>query len=151
MAAKTARKQVELGNEAPAINEGELPVTIRLSVPQELYAEYEKAAANQGLTVTELIMHRIKRCKDHNSLRPLYFSDSQRSSLEQILQKKPIETAEQALALLGASLSIPIGDLPVQLTAQQRKRISMGGYGGTSAEERFAQIIRGAISKNYGV
>lgn len=150
--AKTSVYRPEPGNEAPAVNEDEVPVVLKLSIPQELYAEYEKLAAAQSLTVTELVMHRLRRCRDHNSLRPLYFTDSQRSSLENLLQKRPIETAEQALALLNAALSIRIGEFPpIPLSAQQVKRIGMSGYAGQSAEERLSQIVQSAISKAVGI
>ena len=152
MAGKTARIHVpEPGNEAPAANEAEVPVSIRLAIPQELYAEYEQSAYKQGLTVTELIMHRLVRCKDHSGRRTLFFSDTQREQLERILQKRPIESADQALALLGANLVANVGQFPIQFTAPQIKRISMGGYGGLSAEERFAQIVLSAVAKSYGV
>jgi hypothetical protein len=148
---KVAHKP-ERGNEAPAVNEAELPVTIRLAIPRDLYADYESAAAKQGLTVTELIMHRLYRCKDHNSLRPLYFSDSQRGALETLLQKRPIENAEQALATLNANLHVRISDFPaIPLTPQQVKRIGMGGYAGQTAEQRLIQIVQAAIAKGYGV
>ena len=149
--AKTAYKS-EPGNEDPAVNEHEVPVVLKLSLAQELYDEYQKLAENQGLTVTELIMHRLRRCKDHNSLRPLYFGDSHRGALETLLQKRPLETAEQALSLLAASMSVRIGDFPpIPLSAQQVKRIGMAGYAGQTAEERLSQIVKAAISKAVGI
>ena len=149
--AKTAYK-AEPGNEDPAINEHEVPVVLKLSLPQDLYADYEKLAENQGLTVTELVMHRLRRCKEHNSLRPLYFGDSQRGALETLLQKRPLETAEQTLSLLAASLSVKIGDFPpIPLSAQQVKRIGLAGYAGQTGEERLAQIVKAAISKALGI
>ena len=152
MARPVGQYKPELGNEAPAVNEAELPVQIRLSIPRELYDEYEKIAGNQGLTVTELVMHRLYRCKDHNSIRPLYFADTQRGQLELLLQKRPLETAEQALALLGTSFSVRIGDFPpIPLSAQQVKRIGMGGYAGMTAEQRLTQIVQSAISKAVGI
>lgn len=148
----TQQHKPELGNEIPAINDAELPVQIRLNIPQSLYAEYEKLAVGQGLTVTELIMHKLHRCRDHNSLRPLYFADTHRGQLETLLQKRPLETADQALALLNASLSIRIGDFPpIPLSAQQVKRIGMGGYAGMSAEQRLTQIVQAAVSKAVGI
>jgi hypothetical protein len=142
----------ERGNEAPAANDAELPVHIRLAIPQELYAEYEKSADRQGLTVTELIMHRLRRCKDHNSLRPIYFSDTHRGALETLLQKRPIETADQAIAALNSNLTVRVAEFPaIPLSPQQVKRIGMGGYAGQSAEERLVSIIKGAIAKAYGV
>lgn len=142
----------EPGNEAPAVNDGELPVAVRLMLPQDLYKSYEDAALSQGLTVTELMMHRLRRCKDHNSIRPLYFNDQQRSSLETLVQKRPIETPDQALTLLTSSLAIRIGDFPpIPLSAQQVKRIGMSGYAGQTAEERLAQIVKAAISKAVGI
>lgn len=142
----------ELGNEQPAVNEADLPVVLKLSIPQELYAEYETAASKQGLTVTELMMHRLRRCKDHNGLRTLFFTDSQRGLLEQLLQKRPLESAEQALSLLTACMSVRIGEFaPIPLTAQQVKRLEMSAYGGKSVHERLAGIVQGAVSKAVGI
>lgn len=142
----------EPGNAAP-VNASELPsVVISLQIPRELYEEYERNAVSQGLTPTELFMHRIKRCKDHSGIRTLFFTDSQRAQLETLLQKKPLETADQAMALIVAALSVKVGDLPpIQLTAQQVKRLGMAGYAGQSAEERLQYIVKGAISKALGI
>lgn len=152
MAGKSNTYKPDIGNEAPAINEGEGPVVLKLTIPLDLYAEYEGLASKQGLTVAELVLHRLRRCKDHNSLRPLYFTDTQRAQLETILQKRPLELSEQALTLLTTMLSLRVGELPpIQLTAQQIKRIQMGGYAGQTPEQRLAGIVQGAISKAYGI
>lgn len=149
--ANVSKHTPEPGNEL-AVNDAEVPVQVRLSIPRDLYDEYESLALMQGLTVTELIMHRLRRCKDHNSLRPLYFSDYHRAALETLLQKKPLETADQTVALLTSSLSIKIGDFPpIPLSAQQVKRIGMAGFAGQTAEQRLAQIVQSAISKAVGI
>lgn len=142
----------EPGNEAPAVNEDEGPIVLRVSIPRDLYAEYEGSAQKQGLTVAELVLHRMRRCRDHNGLRPLYFTDLQRGQLEQLLQKRPLETAEQALALLTTCMSIRIGEFPpIPITAQQVKRIEMSAYGGKTVQDRLAGIVQGAISKAVGI
>lgn len=141
----------ELGN-AVEVNDAEVPVQVRLSIPRDLYDEYENLAMVQGLTVTELIMHRLRRCKDHNGLRSLYFSDFHVRALETLLQKKPLETPDQTIALLTASLSVKIGEFPpIPLSAQQVKRIGMSGYAGQTVEQRLAQIVQSAISKAVGI
>lgn len=152
MGVKNTTYRPEPGNEAPAINEDEGPVVLKISFARSVYAEYEELAQRQGLTVAELVAHRMRRCKDHNSIRPLYFNDSQRAQLEALLQKKPLELSEQAITLLATALSLRVGDLPpIQLTAQQIKRIQMGGYAGQTPEQRLAGIVQGAISKAYGI
>lgn len=139
----------EIGNEAPV--EGEV-VILKLKVPAELYESYEKQAEKQGLKPEELVVHRLQRCKDHAGIRTLFFSDSQRQQLENILQKRPLENAEQTLALINAGLSVRVGDLPpITLTAQQVKRIGMMGYAGQTAEERFQFMLQSAISKLVGI
>lgn len=144
-----AKHKPELGNEAPKVVE---KVVVKLTIPEELYAGYEELAEKQGLTVEELMLHRLKRCKDFNGLRPLFFSDVQRQKLEDILQKRPLESADQAVAALSACLTIRISEFePISLTAQQVKRLGMSGYAGQNSQDRLAQIVRGAVSKAVGI
>lgn len=142
----------ELGNEAPAVNESEGPKILKITIPADLYVEYEVAAGKSGLTVAELVLHRLRRCKDHNGIRTLFFSDAQRAQLENILQKKPLETSEQALTVLKACLSVNLSDFePVPLTAQQVKRLAMAGYAGQTPQDRVRQIVQNAVSKAVGI
>lgn len=137
--------------EAEAVNESEGPVVVKLTIPADLYAEYKDLAEKQDLTPAELMIHRLDRCRSHSSIRSIYFSTSQLQRLETRLQKRPIETAEQALALLDTAFSFTVGDLPpVPITPQQAKRIHLGAFGGQSAHDRLSYIVQGAIAKATG-
>lgn len=147
-----AGKPKQTESEVVAINESEGPVVVKLAIPAELYLEYKSLADAQDLTPAELILHRLQRCSGHSSIRSLYFSTSQLSQLEALLQKRPISTSEQALALLTSALSVRIGDFPpVPISAQQAKRLEMGAYGGLNTYERLCQIVGGAIAKATGI
>lgn len=145
------KDEPELGNEA-AINESEVPVVVKLAIPPDLYALYEALASAQDLKPTELMLHRLQRCASHSSIRSLYFSESQLRQLEVTLQKKPIDSAEQAIALITKLLSVKIGDFePVPLSAEQAKRIHLGAYGGMTPQEKLQGIVQSAVSKAVGI
>lgn len=134
-----------------AINEDEGPVVLKLSIPADLYAEYEDLAYTQQLTVAELMLDRIKRCKGHSSIRSLYFTTLQLSQLEGILQKRPIADSTHALALLQAALSVRVGDFePIPISASQAKRLALAAYGGLTVQDHLARVIQGAIAKATG-
>lgn len=135
-----------------AVNEEEGPVIVKLALPPELYAQYEEVASKQDLTPAELMLHRLNRCATHSSIRSLYFSESQLRQLEAILQKRPIETSEHAIALLVSMLSVRVGDFePVPISASQAKRIHLGAIGGQSPYDKLCQIVQGAIAKATGI
>lgn len=138
--------------EPTAINEQEGPVTvIKLTIPAELYEEYKQLAEKQGLTPAELMAHRLVRCKSHSSIRSIYFSASQLQQLEQLLQKRPIESSDQALALITGAFSFRVGDFPpVPITPAQAKRIHLGATRGQNAYDRLCYVVQGAVSKMTG-
>ena len=147
-----APKQPDVNGNVAAINEAEIPVIVKLALSPELYAEYEELASVQQLTVAELILDRLTRCKTHASIRSLYFHTSQLAQLENILAKRPIESAEHALVLLRNALTIRIGEFePIPITAQQAKRLALSAYGGLTVQERLNQIVQPAISKAVGI
>lgn len=142
----------EPGNEAPALNEGEVPQIIKLAVPPDLYAEYEELAQKQGLTVAELMIHRLQRCKDHISVRPLYFTDAQRTRLEALIGKRPLDTTELALSAVSAAFKVRIDQFdPISLTVNQVRRIHMGAIGGQTPQDKLEFIITRAVSKETGI
>ncbi len=145
--AKTAEGNVR------AINEDEpAPVVLKLTLPAELYAQFEEMADGQDLTVAELMVHRLTRCVDHSSIRSLYFSESQVRQLEAVLQTRPLDDPIKALASITSWFKFRINEFePVQVTAQQAKRIHLGAYTGVSAQEHLHRIIVGAVAKATGV
>lgn len=143
--------EVEIGNEA-AVNEADIPIIVKLAIPPDLYALYESLAEVQNLTAAELLLHRLQRCATHSSIRSLYFSESQLRQLEAALQKRPIETAEQALALINKLISVRISDFePITISAEQAKRIHLGAYGGLTPQDKLRGIVIAAIGKATGI
>lgn len=135
-----------------AVNEAEVPKIIKLAIPADLYEEYKQLAEAQQLTVAELMVDRLRRCRTHSSIRSLYFPTSQLTQLESLLQKRPIESPDHALTLVKNLLAVPVeGFQPVPISAAQAKRLSMGAYGGMTVQDHLNRIVQGAISKAVGV
>lgn len=117
-----------------------VPVNIR--IPQTLYDTYRKVAAAQDLTVEEVIQHRLDACKFHNALRGLWFSDSERNQLENIIQKWPLETAAQALSLISKAAVVKFDDVQVFLTPAQKRMLSLSMISGRSPQKFFEALVK---------
>lgn len=138
--------------EQQAINEDEGPVVVKMTLPRELYNKYLEMAEAQDVSASDLMFNRLERCVGHSSIRSLYFHTSHLAKLEELVQKKPIGTPEQALALLAGALSVKVGDFdPIQLSVQQVKRIGMNAFGGRTAETFLADLVKTSVAKAVGI
>lgn len=137
---------------APAVvNPDEGPVVIQLTIPRELYNQYKDLADGQDLTVAELMTHRLTRCQSHSSIRSIYFSTTQVQQLEQLFQKRPLETPDQVLASIKAAFQFSVGELPpIPITPLQAKRIHIGTPRGQTPYDRLCYVVQGAVSKMTG-
>lgn len=120
----------------------EVHTTVKLKLPQTLYEEYVKTASMQDMSVEDVLQHRVVSCKNHNSLRGIWFSDSERAQLEQLLKKWPLETASQVLTLLSQAGNIDLDDLKICLTLPQRKVLNIRTRYGSSPKQVFEAMIR---------
>lgn len=99
------------------------PVVLQLS--QDLYDEYSRVAAAQELTIEQVLQHRLQACRTHNAIRGLWFSDSERGLLENLLQKWPLETAKQVLDLISRAATVKFDDIQVVLSPAQKRLLSL--------------------------
>ena len=113
-----------------------------LKIPHSLYEEYTKVAASQDQTIEEVMQHRLDSCKAHNAIRGLWFSDSERTQLENLLQKRPLAAASQAITIITNLGNINIEDLKINLTPAQRKVLGLAMYGGRTPQKFFEDMIR---------
>lgn len=149
---KSSAAIADTGN-VRAINENDpAPVTIKVTLPAELYAQYEALASGQGVTVAEILVHRLTRCVDHSSIRSLYFSESQLRQLEQVLMTRPLDDPQKAIASIASWFKVRINEFePVPISAQQARRVHLGAYSGTTPQEHLHRIVIGAVAKATGV
>ena len=90
-------------------------LAIKLHLPERLLDSYQAEADNYGVSLEELISHRLMVCRDHNAQKPLYFNDSDRRELEKILGKNVASTAD-ALALLRRMVSIKLAGANIEIS-----------------------------------
>jgi len=131
-----------LGETTSSSVEAEVYTTVTLRIPQSLYDEYANTASLQLMDVEEVMQHRLAKCKTHNTLRGLWFSDSERSQLEKLLKKAPIETAAVALTSLSQAGGVDMDGFKVSLTIPQRKILGIRVRNGTTPERIFESMIR---------
>ena len=153
---ETATSPIEYVPVAPAENfRDEMPVLgyeppkaveemtlVHLQIPTNVYNEYRRVASAQDLTVEELLQHRIQACKSHNAVKGLWFSDSERGQLENLLQKWPLENATQALGLIARAATVRFDEITVTLSPAQKKVLAMAMFGGRTPQTFFEGLIR---------
>jgi hypothetical protein len=136
-------------DELPLLGEAAFPglvaevyTSVTLRMPQALYDEYAKTAESQSMSVEEVMQHRLSKCKNHNTLRGLWFSDSERAQLENLLKKRPLETASQVLTTLNTVADVDLDGFKISLTLPQRKILNIRARNGRSPEQVFESMIR---------
>lgn len=143
---KPAIKRIESAVEAAA-------VIVEVALPKDLYEQYEGQSKSQGLSLEDIIVSRLRRCVDHDSIRGLYIKDADRRKLESWLKKQPIENTAQFLAIIEGIFSLrvePFDPIPVSGAAFKRMMLR-DGFGGMSAQEHINKIVRDALVRALGV
>ncbi len=144
----TADPPESFKDEFPVMTMVDIPVitetyeTVALNIPQSVYEEYAKTALRSEMSVEDLMQSRLAKCKNHNALRGLWFSDSERGQLENLIQKWPIESATQALKLLASASKVSIDGIEIVLTPAQKRVLSLAMYGGRTPTTFFESMIK---------
>lgn len=145
------QQPADIDGNVRAINEEEGPTVVKIAIPAELYESYKELANSQQISVADLMLSRLTRCVGHSSVRSLYLSESQLRQLEQIIQKRPIETADAALSTIAAAFRFRIDQFePVAVSAAQAKRLHLAAYGGYTAQQHLERLIQGVIARATG-
>lgn len=97
-------------------------VLLRVDLPVGVLQPYQEEADKKRVPLTDVLKTRLKRCQNHRSSKPLYFTDAQRDKLENLLGKT-IDDADQALTAIAQQMKIKIGSVDVQLTDQDLRRL----------------------------
>lgn len=131
-----------LGFEPVPVVEVESYSSVTLQLPQSIYAEYARVAAAQDQTVEEVMQHRLASCKSHNAIRGLWWTDSERAQLEELVQKRPLESAAQALTILNKAGTFTLDGLEITLTPAQKRVLSLNMYGGRTPKSFLEAMIK---------
>ena len=121
------------------------PSTIRvtLHLDESLVARYERQGADAGLALEELLTQRLNRCVVHSASRPLYFTDKERTELEQITGGHVLETAAAALARLRTAVSVKVGDVAVTLNERLLSRLRTRVF----RNETFEGVVKREVTR----
>jgi hypothetical protein len=135
------RDELPLLGATPEVEVAEAYATVNIRLPQYLFDEYRRVAAAQELSVEEVIQHRLEACRTHNALRGLWFSDTERGQLENLIQKWPLESAHQALTLISRAATVRFDDIEVVLSPAQKRVLALR-TGNKKPETFFASLIK---------
>lgn len=87
---------------------------LSLSIPEELYELYEQEATDQEKTIDEVVINRLYICRGHDSDRPIYFNDAERSELESLTGGRILPDAKTALRRLTNQSSLLLDNAKVK-------------------------------------
>ena len=93
-----------------------VPTTkLTLRIPEPLYDQYAERAAKFGREVEDELLLRLRDCREHNAISPIYLDDAARQELTQITGKLVrnsedlLTWARQVTALKVEQVEIPLG------------------------------------------
>ena len=97
----------------------ETKTTFRTAValPESIIAICTAKANKSGRKLEDWISERLRLCNDHEAQRGLFFNDTQREALEQLLGGVILANADDALRLLTSRYTLAVGDekgIPVE-------------------------------------
>lgn len=121
-------------------------VKFSLTIPTAIYDHYAELGIGRGKSAEEMIEERLLRCKDHNSLTPLYFNDQERSELEHALGHN-CASPGVALAQLKNAVQLKVGEVLVELQPRLQQRIKSRVFRG----EDYAKVVRREVVKGLEV
>lgn len=119
------------------------PVT--LDIPQELYEEYLHVAEKQEQSIEEVLLHRLSQCKSHNALRGLWFSDSERARMEDLLNRRPLTSAAQVCEAVSNFLTVDFSGISIPLSSTQARTLKLAMFGGKTPTSFFHDLVRARL------
>lgn len=129
----------------------ESTVIISIRLDEEVYNTYSKIAQDWAIPVEVLLADRLALCQEHNSSRPVYFTDAQRLRLEGLTNTAPLHDAEAALTAISRALTVDFGEVNIQLSSNQKRRLALGCRRGQSPAEYAGEIFLREVRKVAGV
>ena len=115
-------------------------VTLRL--PESLHAQYEQRASQQGRTVEDELLYRLRACHSHTDAQPVYLTDAQRRELSTITGTL-IASADDLMSWARAITSLKVEHVDVPLDEQLVKRLESRRFGKTWPELMRSMVREG--------
>lgn len=95
---------------------------LRVTLPHDLFAQYQEEALEYGVEVEQLLENRLKECRDYNATMPLYFNDKQRQELEKLAGKN-LRTSVEAMVMVRRAMEVKINGLPISFNPLLLERL----------------------------
>lgn len=120
---------------------------LRLDLPMGVLEPYQKEADAKRVPLADVLKTRLKRCQNHRSSKPLYFTDEQRSRLENLLGKASIEDAESALTAIAQMQKFKLGSVDIELSDQDLRRLKNRLRPGLALEPQLQDLAYKLIQR----
>ena len=88
-----------------------------VALPESIIVSCTTKASKSGRKLEDWISERLRKCRDHDAQRGLYFDDKQREALEQLLGGVILANADDAIRLMTSRYTLTVGDekgIPVE-------------------------------------
>lgn len=96
---------------------------LKLDLPQTVVEEYERQAEQYGVSIEEIIASRLTECVGYTSVKPLYFTDADRSEAEKLLRVN-LSRPQDLLRAVSRSSSIRVDSIVIALPPALKTRLS---------------------------
>lgn len=124
--------------------------TIRVTLPEETFRQYEEQAkARGGHPVEWLMSERLRLFANTNSQKPITIDDEMRRKIEKIIGKN-ISTPEELLTILEQAISVRIDDMVIPMTPQLLTRLNSRAIG-VPFETFLPNLIKRMLEEYVGL
>ena len=118
-------------------------IRVQLDIPITLYEHYKQQGGAWDRTAESEIAERLKRCKSHVSITPLYFTDDERHEIEAALGHN-CSNAGVVLQQLKQAVTLHIGDVRIELPPNVQQRLKSRVFRGDTYEAMLKrEVLRG--------
>ncbi len=97
-------------------------VLLRLALPDAILSKYQNEATEFGVELEELIANRLSECVSYNSTKPLYFTDTQRRSVESLLGRN-VNSPGEVLEIIRRFLTVKVNGISMTIRPEVLERL----------------------------
>lgn len=115
---------------------------LRIELPEEIVAKYERQAKKQKVPLEELLSDRLKTAVSYTSSKPIYLSDDYRQTVEKLL-KRNIDGPGNLIKALERLVDVKVGKTTIDIPPRVLERVKTRCFGKPFDQVLSEQVVLG--------
>jgi len=124
-------------------------VKVQFRLPEDTYDVFAERAAKYATSAEVEILKTLARCRDHNAITPIYFTDDQRNELS-MLVGLGLRSPEDIIRWARNATTFKVAGIEVALPSQVITRLQARCFGSTF-DELMKRVVVQALEEYVGL